>query len=141
MHEAFSNGLFIQRFAAWFAGIMGVVGLLLASLGIYGVTSYGVTCRRREIGIRTALGADPVRIVGLMIRDGMVLVATGLTLGSAASLAVTRLLAAALYGVTPTDAASFIITSIAVTLIGLSACFLPARWAVRVEPMAALRHE
>jgi len=82
LREAVGSGFYIQRLAAWFAGVMGIVGLILAMLGVYAVTAYGVTCRQREIGIRTALGASPVGIVSLMIRDGLVLAVIGLTLGA-----------------------------------------------------------
>jgi len=118
-----------------------VVALLLAVIGLYGVLAYSVSQRSREMGIRMALGARRWALLGLVMRQGMVLVVIGVVLGIAASLGVTRLLRAQLFGVGPTDPAVFAIMATALIIAGLAACVVPARRATRADPMLALRTE
>jgi putative ABC transport system permease protein len=118
-----------------------VVALLLAVIGLYGVLAYSVSQRSREMGIRMALGARRWALLGLVMRQGMVLVVIGVVLGIAASLGVTRLLRAQLFGVGPTDPAVFAIMATALVIAGLAACVVPARRATRADPMLALRTE
>jgi predicted permease len=135
------GGLYLQWLGLWISGAMGIFSVLLAALGIYGVTSYAVTCRTREIGIRTALGARPGTVLRLMLREGLTLSFLGLLAGSGAALGVTGLIAGALYGVTPTDATSFVTAGSMVFAITLIATYLPTRRAARVDPLIALRHK
>ena len=139
--EHAATSLFPQRIALWVAGSLGVVALLLALLGIYGVTAYGVVQRYREIGIRVALGAQRGNVVRLILRQGLLLAGVGVVIGAAAALGVTRMLQSLLYGVPPTDAASF--GGAAALLIGaaLVASWIPARRAAAVDPVIALRSE
>jgi putative ABC transport system permease protein len=118
-----------------------MLGLLLASLGIYGVVSYAVSSRIREIGIRMTLGANPKGIFGLIIRQAMRPVLIGVAVGFAVCAGASRLMSVMLYGISPLDPVTF--GGVALFLVGvaLSACYLPARRATRVDPMEALRYE
>ena len=134
-------GTIPQRIAAAVAGTLGVVGLLLAAIGIYGVTSYAVSRRTREIGIRVALGADRDEVLRLFLKQGLVLTATGVLLGVLVAAATTRVLSGLLFGVGGLDPLAFGTGSALFTTVAMLAAYLPARRAVRVEPMAALRSE
>jgi len=123
------------------AGTLGFVGLLLASVGIYGVVSYGVNRRIRELGIRITLGADQPDILRLIIRQGMRPVAIGLAIGFVVSLGLAKVMSFLLYGVSPADPMTFAGVSIFLFAVALVACYLPARRATRVDPIAALRYE
>jgi ABC-type antimicrobial peptide transport system permease subunit len=129
------------RLAASVSGSLGVVGLLLAAIGIYGVTAYAVTCRAREIGIRVAMGAQRSDIVGMVLRHGMWLVAIGSGIGLLLAAAASRLLTRLLFGVPPIDPITFAGAASLFAVIGLAACYIPARRAMRVDPVEALRHE
>lgn len=133
--------LFPQRVAVWVAGSLGGIALLLAVLGIYGVTAYGVTQRTREIGIRIALGSPRERVLRLVLRQGVVLAAGGILVGLAAAVTVTRLLRGMLYGVPPTDPIALAGAATLLLLAALAASWLPARRAAGVDPMEALRSE
>jgi predicted permease len=129
------------RIAATVAGTVGLVGLLLAAIGIYGVTAYTVTRRTREIGVRLALGATRGAVVAMVLRQGLLLVGigtlTGLLLGAAAGM----VLSGARFGVAPPDVTTYAGAAVLFTLVGLAACYLPARRATQVGAMDALRHE
>jgi putative ABC transport system permease protein len=120
---------------------LGFVGLLLASVGIYGVVSYCVNRRIREMGIRITLGADTREILTLVVRQGMRPVLIGLGVGLLASAGVAKLMSFALYGVNPIDPLTFISVSVCLTSVAILACYIPARRATRVDPMVALRYE
>ncbi|MBZ5604262.1 MAG: ABC transporter permease, partial [Acidobacteriia bacterium] len=120
-----------------FAGL----ALLLASVGLYGVLSYAVTQRSREIGLRMALGASAANVVRLVVGRGLALTGTGLAIGLAAAWAATRLMSKLLYGVAPTDAATYAEVAALLAFIGLAACWIPARRASRVDPITVLREE
>lgn len=137
LSDSISGARFRTQLLAGFAG----VALLLSLVGLYGMLAYTVTQRSREMGIRIALGALPPVVFGLVIRQGMVLVLTGIVLGLGGALAATRLLTAQLFEITPTDPAVFVVVAIALTVAGLAACILPARRATRADPIAALRIE
>jgi predicted permease len=129
------------RFQAILLGSFGALGLLLSMVGIYGVISYGVTQRTREIGVRMALGAQPANVLRMVIREGMLLAGAGIIVGIAGALALGRVLQSLLFEVKPTDPATFVSVAIALALVAAAACYVPARRAMRVDPMEALRYE
>ena len=131
----------VSRFGGVLAAVVALIGLALASLGVYGMVGYNVSQRTREIGIRMALGADVRSVVTLVMRDGTRPVAWGIGAGLVASAIASKLLAALLYGVGAFDARSFAIASSVLLVVALAAVWLPARRATRVEPTTALRHE
>jgi predicted permease len=129
------------RAMATLAAALGALALLLAAGGLYGVMSFVVSRRTREIGVRVALGAAPRDVVGLFLRRGAKLVGLGLLLGVAGGVAVSRLLASALVNVSPLDPTAFVGVSLFLACVALLACYIPARRATKVDPMVALRYE
>jgi ABC-type antimicrobial peptide transport system permease subunit len=119
----------------------GLLGLLLASLGVYGVVAYSVSHRTREIGVRMALGASGADVMSLVLRDGARLAAIGLALGALLAAGVAQAMRALLYGLPPFDPVSFVAVPLVLALVALGASALPARRAVRVDPVEALRCE
>ena len=130
-----------QRLYMLLLGLFASVALTLAAVGIYGVLSYGVSQRVREIGVRMALGATMTNVVGLVLRDGLVLTAAGLAAGVVGALSATRLLRGLLHGVSPTDPLAFTAGVIVLGIVGAIACYLPARRAARVDPAVTMRGE
>jgi predicted permease len=128
-----------QRAAAWFVGIFGLIGLALASLGVYGVISYHVAQRTRDLGIMLALGAERRDVIASVLRQGVTVIGTGLAIGLVLSLGVGRLAAGFLYGVRPTDPETFLLVAVLLGVVGMVATYLPARRAARVDPMISLR--
>jgi putative ABC transport system permease protein len=129
------------RFSAVLLGIFSSLSLVLAAVGIYGVMSYAVSGRTREIGVRIALGAQPRNVLSLIMRDAIVVTMSGVALGLAASLAATRALGSQLYGVGTTDTATFAAVSMLLAAVALTASYIPARRAMKADPMVALRYE
>jgi putative ABC transport system permease protein len=117
------------------------IAVLLAAIGIYGVMSFAVSRRTHELGIRLALGAQSGQVLRLVIRGGMLMAIIGLSIGLAASLALTRLITSLLFDVAPTDALTFVVVSVILGAVALFACYLPARHATKVNPLVALRTE
>ena len=129
------------RFLALLLATFSGIALFLAAIGIYGVMSYSVSRRTREIGLRMALGAETRDVIKLIVKQGMGLTLIGAMLGVMLAVAVTRLLASLLYGVTPTDPTTFAGVVLFVIGVAVLACYLPARRATKVDPMMALRCE
>jgi putative ABC transport system permease protein len=129
------------RFYALLLGLFAVLALVLAAVGLYGVLSYNVTQRHREIGVRMALGAERRDILGLVVRQGLILAVVGVVIGVAGAYGVTRFLKALLYGITPTDPATYVAICVLLLVVAFVACWLPALRATRVDPMVALRYE
>jgi ABC-type antimicrobial peptide transport system permease subunit len=127
------------RYFVLLVSVFAGVATLLAAIGTYGVMAYSVSLRTREIGIRRALGAGRVEVIGLIGRRALALVGSGLVCGVAAALLLTRLIASQLWGVTPTDPATFIGVSLLLVGVALVACIAPARRALAVDPTIALR--
>jgi ABC-type antimicrobial peptide transport system permease subunit len=139
--QAIAHGVFQERLIARLSGFFGLLALLLACVGVYGLLSYDVTRRTREFGIRTALGAESGAVLGLVIRRGVMLSIIGTTAGVAAAAVATRYLESLLYGVHAGDPATLAAVATVLTLVVLAACYIPARRATRVDPMITLRHE
>ena len=141
MDERVAVTLETRRFAVVLFGIFGVLALMLAAIGLYGVLTFAVSQRTREIGIHMALGAQTRDVLRMVIRQGMSLVLLGVVLGIAGALALTRAMQSLLFGVTPTDAMTFIMVSGLLLIVALLACYLPARRATKIDPLVALRYE
>jgi predicted permease len=141
LESAISDSLAQRRFAMVLLAAFAVLAVLMASVGIYGVIAYVVGQRTQEIGIRMALGAHRLDVLRLMLWEGMRLALTGIAMGTAAGLALTRLMSKMLYGVTATDPLTFSGVAIVLLLVALAACYLPARRAASVDPMQALHSE
>ena len=139
--EHVGKALLIPRLCAWLFGVFGLVGLTLATVGLYGVMSYSVRRRTREIGIRMALGAPASGVLRMVARQGLILALVGLTAGLALALAASRFAASFLYGISATDRATFIGVPLVLLAVALVAILLPARRAARVDPLVALRYE
>jgi putative ABC transport system permease protein len=141
LDDAVSASLSSRRFSMEMVGLFALTALLLTGLGIYGVISYIVSERTHEIGIRLALGAQRRNILRMVLRQGLGLAIAGAAVGLVCALIVSRLMAGVLYGVRPVDPLTFV--GVAVLLIGVAllACYIPARRAIRVDPLVALRYE
>ena len=141
MEQAMSESISRQRFNMLLIAIFAGVGLVLASVGIYGVMSYMVTQRTHEIGIRMALGANAGDVLKMIVRQGMILALVGTGLGLVAAFLLTRLISNLLFTVSVTDPLTYILISLLLIATALLACLIPARRATRVDPMVALRSE
>ena len=141
MDHIIGRSLASRRFAMILLAVFAALALLLASIGIYGVISYIAGQRAHEIGIRMALGAQRSHVLKIVLGQGARLALLGLVIGLAAAAGLTRLMITILYGVSPTDPLTFSAVAIVLTLVALVACYIPARRAVRVDPLVALRYD
>jgi predicted permease len=141
MNQIISESLAARRFSMILLGAFAALALVLSSVGIYGVISYLVARRIQEIGIRMALGADRADVMRLVLHGGMKLALTGVGIGVVCALALTRLMAKMLYGVTATDPLTFVAVATLLLMVAMAACYLPARRAMRVDPVIALRYD
>jgi ABC-type antimicrobial peptide transport system permease subunit len=139
LEEYISPAFLVPRTAAVLLTLLGIVALTLALLGIYGLMSFVVNRRTREIGIRMALGADRGEVLAMILRHGLTIAGVGLLTGLLGALAVTRLLQGFLLGVEPWDPATFLVTALVLAGAAAAATWIPARRAARVDPMVALR--
>jgi predicted permease len=141
MDELIDNNLLQERMVATLSTFFGVLALLLASVGLYGVMAHAVTRRTREIGIRMALGAERGSVLWLILRDATAMVVVGAVVGIPIALAVTKYAATFLYGITARDPLSMALATLLLIAVAIGASYLPARRATRVDPMVALRYE
>jgi ABC-type lipoprotein release transport system permease subunit len=133
--------VYVQRAATGLVGSLSLLGMFLASVGLYGVVAYIANLRTHEIGIRVALGAGRNDILGLVLRQGLKLVVIGALIGLGVAFATTRFISSMLYGVSPADPAALLGSALLAGVVALVACYIPARRTTMVHPMMALRHE
>jgi len=141
MEEIISASLSARRFSMILLGVFAVLALILSSVEIYGVISYLVGQRTHEIGVRIALGARRWDVLNLILSQGAKLTMVGIVIGVVASLGLTKLMARMLYGVSATDPLTFISVAMLLSFVALTACYIPTRRAMRVDPVVALRCE
>ncbi len=141
MDQLVAESVADQHFQAVLLSAFGGLGLILAMIGIYGVISFSVTQRTREIGVRMALGAQPRDVLRMVIREGMLLAGAGIIVGVGGGLTLTRFMRSLLFEVKPTDPMTFVGVAAVLALVAVAACWIPARRAMRIEPMEALRYE
>src|SRR5437667_12330095 len=141
MEKIVADSIAQPRLSMLLMGSFGALALILAAVGIYGLLSYAVTQRTQELGIRMALGAQLSDVLSLVMKQGMTLAVIGAAIGLVGAFALTRLIRTLLFGVTATDASTFILVSGVLLSVALLACYLPARRATKVDPLVALRYE
>ena len=141
MNEIVDSSITTDRILTQLSSFFGLLALLLASIGLYGVMSYDVAGRINEIGIRMALGAQPRNVFKLIAGKGLALVLIGIVIGVAAALALSRLITSLLFEVSPTDSVTFIVVGALLAAVALLASLVPARRATKVDPLVALRYE
>ena len=141
MQEHVDKSLLLPQISALLLGVFGAIGLTLAAIGLYGVMSYSVRRRTREIGIRMALGAEPGKVLRMVLVQGLAVTAVGLAIGLALAVALGRFAASLLYGISGTDLVTFLTVPGVLLAAALAAIILPARRAAHVEPSTALRYE
>ena len=141
MEENMATTVAQPRFRTWLIGILAMLALVLAAVGVYGVMSYTVTQRTSEIGVRVALGAQPQDVFRIIVGEGLRLALFGVGVGLVAALVLTRLLQSFLFGISAYDPVTFVAVSLLLTLVAVAASYFPARRATRVDPMIVLRYE
>jgi putative ABC transport system permease protein len=141
MDQVMSEWVSRSRFNTLLLGLFAGLATLLSAVGIFGVMNYSVALRTRELGLRLAIGAQPRQVLLLVLRQGLLLTIFGVVLGLAAAFALTRLLSGLLFGVDAVDVSTFTTISFLLVIVSLLACYLPARRAMRIDPLQALRYE
>ena len=141
MNQVMSEWVARSRFNTLLLGLFAGLATLLSAVGIFGVMNYSVALRTRELGLRLAVGAQPRQVLLLVLRQGLLLTVVGVLLGLVAAFALTRLLSGLLFGVTAVDVTTFSSISVLLVIVSLLACYLPARRAMRIDPLSALRYE
>jgi putative ABC transport system permease protein len=141
LHKMINDGLLRDRLMARLSGFFGLLAVLLAVIGLYGVISYMVARRRNEIGIRMSLGATPASIVRLVLHESFLLLSVGLVIGIVFALMVSNVAASLLFGLKPHDPATFVLAIVILASTAFAASYLPAWWASKLDPMDALGHE
>jgi ABC-type antimicrobial peptide transport system permease subunit len=139
MEQMIAESVAGRRFSMLLLGAFAGLALVLAAVGIYGITAYSVAQRTREMGLRMALGAQPGTVLGMVLKEAGVLAGVGLAVGLVLALASTRVMASLLFGVPATDPMTFAVVAFALTVVSLAAAYVPGRRATRVDPMVALR--
>jgi predicted permease len=139
--EQIERAMFLERLVTWLSGAFALLALAIACIGLYGLLSFDLTRRTHEVGVRMALGASPAEVFGLILGRGVRLVAVGATIGIAIAIGLTRYLGSLLYGVRPIDPLAYSAVTILLLIVTVSACYIPARRATKVDPMVALRYE
>ena len=130
-----------RRFTSILVSAFAAAGLLLATIGLFGLISYSVEQRRNEIGIRVAVGAEPIDIIAMILRTGVTLALTGIVIGLVGALAISRVLKSQLFGVSATDPLTFLGVALGLVAVAIAACYIPAWRAANVDPLVALRNE
>jgi putative ABC transport system permease protein len=141
LQQSLGRWVWFSQLGAVLSGTLGLLAVLLAVVGLYGVMSHSVAQRTREMGVRMALGASRSDVLRLVVGHGLRLTFIGVAVGLVLAFAATRVIAAMLYGVNPTDPATFVGVSLLLTAVALAASYIPARRATKVDPMVALRYE
>jgi putative ABC transport system permease protein len=141
MDEWVDSSTATPRYRTTLLALFAALAMILAATGIYGVMSYSVAQRTHEIGVRMALGAQRLDVLRLVVRQGMLLVLIGLVIGLAGASALTRMMSSLLFGVTAKDPLTFAVVAALLSIVALLACYIPARRAMRVDPLTALRYE
>jgi ABC-type antimicrobial peptide transport system permease subunit len=139
--EETNEALVFPSLFARLTAVFGLLALTLAMIGLYGTMAYSVTRNTHEIGIRMALGANPSDVLSMVIRQGITLTLIGVAIGIVAALGITRLISSVIFGVTPYDPLTFVAVAAILSIVALLACYIPARRAMRVDPIVALRYE
>jgi putative ABC transport system permease protein len=141
MSDLVADSLVRPRFLSLLLGAFSAIALSLAAIGIYGVMAYSVAQRTQEIGVRVALGATTRNVLSMVVGEGLKMTVFGLAVGLTGAVLLTRVMASLLFEVSATDPLTFVMVGISLTVVGLLACFVPARRAAKVDPMVALRYE
>jgi putative ABC transport system permease protein len=141
MNQVMSETVSRARFNTLLLGLFAALATVLSAVGIFGVMNYSVALRTKEIGLRLAIGAQPRQVLLLVLKQGLSLTVIGVILGLAAAFALTRLLSGLLFGVAAVDVGTFAMMSLLLVLVSIAACYLPARRAMKIDPLRALRYE
>jgi ABC-type antimicrobial peptide transport system permease subunit len=141
LNDQMEDSLLQERLVSSLAGLFGILAVLLASVGLYGVMAYTVSRRTNEIGIRMALGSGRIQVAGLVLREALLMVLAGLVLGMPAAMATAHLIRSQLYGLGPYDPMTMLSAVTMMTGVAVLACYPPVTRAMRIDPMAALRYE